>query len=382
LAAAHDTTVMVIGGGIAGLTASIALRQQGIDSIVYEQADDLRKTQLGSGLFLGFNVTRAFKHLELFDEFNALGAPIRNFQFETNKGKVFGFTPEIEGEASVGIIRPVFHEFLVRTFGLDNIQLGAKLVRFEQDDGGVTGQFADGRTVRAAALIGADGLKSTVRTQLHGESEPRHAGYATRRGIVETEAAKDGIMRIMLGRGERLVSYPVGKWWVYWTAATNEQVGGGEEPSEIKRTVLERFRGWSDLIEGFVEATDDSNTFFADTLFLSPFRNWGEGRVTLLGDSAHAMTWDRGQGASQGIEGALLLAKELAAQSDDPAAAFRAWEALRYRRTAKMVRSSRMVGKLAQSENPLARILFRTGVRIETTDFIFKRVNRDLLVEY
>jgi 2-polyprenyl-6-methoxyphenol hydroxylase-like FAD-dependent oxidoreductase len=382
LAADHDTTALIIGGGIAGLTASIALRQRGIDSLVFEQADDLRKTQLGSGLFLGFNVTRAFKHLNLFDEFNALGAPIRNFQFETSKGKVFGFTPEIEGEASVGIIRPVFHEFLVNTVGRDKIRLGAKLVRFEQDDEGVTGHFADGGRARGAFLIGADGLRSTVRTQLHGESQPRHAGYATRRGIVETEAAKDGIMRIMLGRGERLVSYPVGKWWVYWTAATNEPPGGKEEPSEIKREVLERFRGWSDLIEGFVNATDNSHTFFADTFYLSPFRNWGEGRVTLLGDSAHAMTWDRGQGASQGIEGALLLAKELAAQSDDPAAALRAWETLRYRRTAKMVRSSRLVGKLAQSENLAARLLFRNAVRIETTDFVFKRVNRDLLVEY
>ena len=72
----------------------------------------------------------------------------------------------------------------------------------------------------------------------------------------------------------------------------------------------------------------------------------------------------------------------MAAQDDDPAAAFRAWEGKRYRRTAKMVRSSRLVGKLAQSENLLARHLFRNAVRIETTDFIFKRVNRDLLVEY
>ena len=104
----------------------------------------------------------------------------------------------------------------------------------------------------------------------------------------------------------------MGQGYLYWTAATNEPPGGKEDGAEIKRNVLERFQGWPDPIESLVQATDESNTFLSDTQDRDPVERWGEGRVTLLGDAAHPMTWDRGQGASQGIEGAVLLAKQLA----------------------------------------------------------------------
>ena len=107
----------------------------------------------------------------------------------------------------------------------------------------------------------------------------------------------------------------------------------GESPDELKRAVLEEFAGWPAPVE-FVNGTDDANTFRADT-YRDPLKHWGEGRVTLLGDAAHAMTWDQGQGACQGIEGALLLAKALSEGGDDPSATLRSWEAERIPRTAR-----------------------------------------------
>jgi 2-polyprenyl-6-methoxyphenol hydroxylase-like FAD-dependent oxidoreductase len=373
--------VLIIGAGIAGLTAAIALRKVGIDSIVFEQATDLSKTQLGSGLSLGYNVTRAFRHLGLLDELTELGAPITALQFTTNKGRHVGTGRELEGELALGVIRPRFHEFLARTLGEDEVQTGSKLERFEQDETGVTAHFVDGEAVRGDILLGADGMHSVVRKQLLGESEPHYSGYVTRRGILETERAKDGIMRIMLGKGERFMSYPAGRWWVYWTAATNEPQGVKEEPAEIKRKVLERYADWPSPVVEFVEETDESNLFIADTIDRDPVDRWGEGRVTLIGDAAHPMTWDRGQGAGQGIEDAVLLAGELA-RRDDPVEALRAWEAERIPRTRKMVRSSRAIGKLGQSKNPLPRFIFKRVVSIETRDFFFRRANKDLLVDY
>jgi 2-polyprenyl-6-methoxyphenol hydroxylase-like FAD-dependent oxidoreductase len=373
---------LIIGGGVAGLTAAIALDRYGIDSLVVEQVDDVRKSQLGAGLSLGVNAARAFKHLGLFDELTQVGAPITDRQFVTEKGTNLGISPiSPEGEDVVGVLRPRFHQFLVDAVGEDKLQVGAKLDRFEQDDNGVTAHFADGRTARGDVLIGADGLKSTVRAQLLGESELRYAGYVTRRGVLETESAKDGLERIMLGHGQRFLYYPVGRWWMYWTAATNEPPGGKEEGADIRRTVLERFQGWPEPVEEFVQATDDSNLFLADTYDREPVERWGEGRVTLLGDSAHPMTWDRGQGAGQGIEGAVLLARELA-QGDDPAAALRAWEAKRIPRTTKLVNDSRRVGRLGQSERPLPRLLHKVGARITTARFRSGRGSEDLKVEY
>jgi 2-polyprenyl-6-methoxyphenol hydroxylase-like FAD-dependent oxidoreductase len=382
LVAARDARVLIVGGGVAGLTAAIALERQGIDAVVFEQADDLRKSQLGAGLSLGLNVARAFEHLGLLDELTQVGAPITHRQFATHKGKELGSAPICpEDELVLGVLRPRFHEFLVDAAGDDKLQLGARFERFEQDGDGVTAHFADGSTARGDVLIGADGIKSAVRAQLLGASEPRYAGYLTRRGVLESEAAKDGFERIFLGPGRRFLFYPVGRWYVYWTAATNEPADAKETGAEIKRTVLERFRGWPEPIEALVEATDESSSFIAPTFDRDPVDRWGEGRVTLLGDSAHPMTWDRGQGAGQGIEGAVLLAKELA-QGDDPAAALRAWEAKRMPRTAKIVRDSRRVGRLGQSQKALPRLAHQVGARITSAMFRRGRGAEDLKVEY
>ena len=124
-------------------------------------------------------------------------------------------------------------------------------------------------------------------------------------------------MRVILGKARRFAYFPVGGPWVYWSASTNEPAGQEESPDELKRAVLEEFAGWPAPVEEFVNGTDDANTFRADTYDRDPLKHWGEGRVTLLGDAAHAMTWDQGQGACQGIEGALLLAKALAEGGDD-----------------------------------------------------------------
>ena len=115
MAADHDTTALIIGGGIAGLTAAVALRQYGIDSRVFEQADDLRKTQVGSGLSLGYNVTRAFKHLDLLDELTGPAASITGLEFTTNKGRHVGTARALE--LALGILRPALHGVLAKSVG-------------------------------------------------------------------------------------------------------------------------------------------------------------------------------------------------------------------------------------------------------------------------
>lgn len=385
MAADRDTTAMIIGGGIGGLSTAIALRKYGIDSIVFEQADELRKTQVGSGLALHVNATRAFKHLELYDEYSQLGAPMRRLQYRNEQGQHIGSMPmsEEDGELTQGVIRPVFHQFLARTVGEDNVQLGARLERFEQDGTGVTAHFADGRTARGEVLIGADGFDSTVRKQLHGDSEPRYAGYCTRRGVVETDFANEGLFGVILGAGQRFVFLPVAKKHVYWTAATNEPRGGKQTGAEIKRTVLERFAGWPRPAQMLVEATDESRTFLADTLDRDPLKEWGQGRVTLLGDAAHPMTWDRGQGACQAVEGAVFLAKELSRGNGDPPQALRAWEAARIPRTTKLVRYSRQIGRMQQSENPVVRF-YREKVmlKVMTSPMGAQKMEQGLMVDF
>ena len=379
----HDTTVLIIGGGIGGLTTAIALRHYGIDSLVCEQADDLRKTQVGSGLSLGVNVGRAFKHLGLRDELEQLGAPMRRLNYRNHTGQHLGSLPLAEdGELAVGVIRPAFHRFLTETIGQDSVRLGATLSRFEQDADGVTAHFADGRDARSSVLVGADGLYSTVRRQLLGESELRYAGYCTRRGVVETDFAKEGLFGIVLGPGLRFLVLSR-RALVHVLDGVHERAGrrqGGRRDHQAHRSRavprLARAAG------GPCGSHRPVQHFLADTYDRNPVQRWGEGRVTLLGDAAHPMTWDRGQGAGQAIEDAVFLAKVLS-RSDDPQGALRAWEAKRIPRTTKLVRYSRQIGRLQQAASPLARVYReRVMLKLMTSEAGAKRGTRDLLVEY
>ena len=366
-----------MGGGISGLAAAISLRHYGIDHLLFERVEDVQRVQGGSGLRLGYNVGRALKHLGLLEDAKKICSSLEGVRFETDAGKHLGTTRHVEGETHLGIRRPPLHEFLLGAADGERITMGAEFLRFEQDDDGVTAHFADGRTARGEVLVGADGIKSVVRKQIHGDDEPRYAGYAARRGVLHAEVT--GQMRVILGQARRFAYFPVGGPWVYWSASTNEPAGQQESPEELKRAVLEEFAGWPDPVEHFVTGTDDANTFRADTYDRDPLKQWGEGRATLLGDAAHAMTWDQGQGACQGIEGALLLAKQLSQDGDDTVAALRSWEADRIPRTAKVVLVSLMMGKLCQTENQVLRMVRNRAIKMLTGS---KKESAHLLVDY
>jgi 2-polyprenyl-6-methoxyphenol hydroxylase-like FAD-dependent oxidoreductase len=198
---------------------------------------------------------------------------------------------------------------------------------------------------------------------------------------VETDMGREALMITAVGNGECWRSYPVDRWWIYWTAGVTAEQGRKEKGAEIKEKTLERFGDFPEPVRSLVEATDDANTFYADTYDRDPLKRWGEGRVTLLGDAAHAMTWNRGQGAGQGIEGAVLLAGALAG-SDDHEAALREWEAKRIPRTSKVVLSARRNGKIELAEGAARTKIRNAMMHVAINDRNFHRQNKDLLVDY
>ena len=120
-----DATVLIIGAGIAGLSTAIAMRKYGLEPLVLEQAPDVDKVQVGAGVSLGYNVARAFRHLDILDDAMEVAVPIDHFQFVTHQGKVLGRPPHIEGELSQGVLRPALHEFLVGQLGEERLQVGS-----------------------------------------------------------------------------------------------------------------------------------------------------------------------------------------------------------------------------------------------------------------
>jgi 2-polyprenyl-6-methoxyphenol hydroxylase-like FAD-dependent oxidoreductase len=383
---------LVIGGGIGGVTAGCALTRAGVEAAVFEQADDPRRIYVGSGIHLWNNATRALKELGLDRRIIELAGPdavVKHFRIYSHRGKLlsdYSLEPTAQkiGADCIGINRAELLPALAEQLKPGVLRLGAKCVGFEQDAKGVTARFADGKEERGDVLIAADGAHSPIRTQLYGPSELKYAGYTIWQGITEfpSDLAPIGVFPIVYGPGQRFAYYRVDKRRLYWFAVANAPEGGTEPASERKPMLLERFRGWRDPIAAVIQGTDEKSTHRRDLYDRDPDGRWGEGRVTLLGDAAHAMTFDIGQGAGQSIEDAVVLGRRLGA-SADPVAGLREYEQRRRGRAAHMQKLSRSVGRAGMWTNPLAvgfrnvftQVLFRN-------QFLRRKFDEDLLYDF
>ena len=354
---------LVIGGGIGGLTAAIALRRAGIEATVFEQRPELERAQFGSGFFMWSNAISALKQLDLADGVIAAGAPIEWFKEYTSHGDVIALWPVGEiareiGVPSVCVSRSDLHPVLTAALGDGVPQLSARCIGFEQDATGVTAQFEDGRQERGDLLIGADGIGSAIRGQLRDKSDPRYAGYTAWRAIIPFahELAPEDTFNETWGRGSRFIHYPVGGGRHYLSGFLTVPKDFPEPAEGRKAMMLARFAGWRDPIRALIEATPEDEFHRTEIHSHFPFRRGGEGRVTLLGDAAHPMTPNLGQGACQAIEDAVVLAKCLTAEgaSGDVATALRAYEAARKGRTASMMMRAWGIGLTGRMKNPVA----------------------------
>jgi 2-polyprenyl-6-methoxyphenol hydroxylase-like FAD-dependent oxidoreductase len=227
-------------------------------------------------------------------------------------------------------------------------------VGVEQDSEGVRACFANGQEVRGAVLIGADGIRSTVRAGLWGAESPRYAGYTAWRGVARVArdpppGAEAGFEA--WGCGARLGAVTIGGRRVYWFATRNAPEGEADSPRGRKADVLDLLSGWHPTMRALIAATGESAILRHDIYDRLPRARWGQGRVTLLGDAAHAMTPNLGQGACQAIEDAVVLADALRGAAD-PVAGLRAYESARAPRTARIVRQSWLMGRIGQWEQP------------------------------
>jgi 2-polyprenyl-6-methoxyphenol hydroxylase-like FAD-dependent oxidoreductase len=360
MAQATGLRALVIGGGIGGLTAGLALGHAGVKAVVFERANDLRKIQVGGGIHLWHNAMRAYGQLGLADRVAAVGSAVERQEFRNWRGVLLATWPvgdigrRLEAP-TFGVSRADLHRVLVGALDEGTLQLGAECTGFSQDADGVSVRFADGREERGDALIGADGISSLVHTQLHGPPRRRYAGYTVWQAIVDfdRQQAPVGTFAVLFGPGKRFAWYHIGGQRLYWFGVANAPEGGRDPQGRTKAMLLEHFTGWAEPIEAIIAATDEAAISRLDMADRKPLHRWGAGRVTLLGDAAHAMTFNVGQGACQAVEDAVTLAKCLKATPDVPAA-LREYETRRIPRTTSYVNLARRIGAMGRWEHPLA----------------------------
>jgi 2-polyprenyl-6-methoxyphenol hydroxylase-like FAD-dependent oxidoreductase len=349
--------VVVIGGGIGGLCVALALRRIGIETIVYEQAEEL--SEVGAGITLWSNAIKALRALGLAGTVIEAGSKIERGEIRTANGRTLSRSQpgELErrfGEPTVAIHRADLHHILLAALSREAVILGAKCEGFEQNEAGVIVRFADGQTDRADLVVGADGIHSVVRKQLFPDARLRYSGYTAWRGVVATEdEAALGTTSESWGCGSRFGILRIDKKRVYWFATANAPAGRAEMPAERKTSLQQRFKDWHHPIELLIESTPAERILHTDIYDIEPMKRWSLGRVVLLGDAAHPTTPNMGQGGCMAIESSVVLARCIE-QESDLATALSRYEAERMPRTRWITEQSWKIGRIGQFDNRVA----------------------------
>lgn len=347
--------VAVVGAGIGGLTTAIALTRCGVHVDVYEQAPQL--APVGASLALGPNATRLLDALDLGDPIRRVGVRAEAVELvRWDDGRVLLRTELGAGaEAYFGappldFLRADLQAVLVAALPQATVELGAQVTRVDQTADGVTLGFADGRSVRADAVVAADGIKSRIRQMFVGTDEPVFSGTVVYRGLVPRRIAPDlhpeRVNRYWLGpfrhgvvywlsRGE-ILAVNAGVQYAEWA----EESWTAEAPTE---ELLQYFDGWDPAL---LDRVRRCTTLLRGAVFVrKPLAHWTFGRVTLVGDAAHAMEPWQAQGAAQAIEDAFVLAA-CVEREPDLEHAFRSYEQLRMARATELQQSSAQAGNV------------------------------------
>ena len=379
--------VAVVGGGIGGLATAVALRRSGHEVQVFERRESREDLHAGGGVVLWHNGVAALRRLGLAESVEKIAPTLENHEFRSWRGGVLASWPVGDAGRSLklpalSVSRAALHRLLTDAAG-DVLALGRRCTGFEQGSHGVQLRFADETTADFDVLIGADGVGSAVRTQLLGRSAPRPAGYTAWQAVVPcrvTRHGSDGVLTNIWGRGLRFMSFRIDAGdLVYWDAIVAHGAAdrAGESPQEM---LLRRFDGWHAPVSELIAMTPEATIAPIEVADRRPAAQWGAGRVTLLGDAAHPMTFNLGQGACQALEDAVVLADAIG-NATDIGTALREYERRRMARTADMIVTARRIGAAGRWRGRVTCNLRDGFMRAMLGSFVMKR-NYQLMLGY
>jgi salicylate hydroxylase len=347
--------IIVIGAGIGGLTTALTLMRSGLEVQLFEQASELR--EVGAGVQISPNASRILCRLGLEEQLRRFGVEPQAVVIRRwDNGQVLARQP-LAGACERDFNAPYFHfhraELLdVLTTALPDgmLHLGHRCVGLTQRANCVEVQFHNGATADADVVVGADGIHSTVREAILGPESPSFSGHVAYRGLVAAERVAhldvEVAASLWWGPGHHFVHYYVGAGARYlnWVAVTPSEwrIESWTAKGEVA-DALKEFEGWHPQVRAIIESVDATNRW---ALYdRAPLPRWTVGRVTLVGDSAHAMLPYMAQGAVQSIEDAAVLARCLErSDASNAGAALSRYEQTRKPRTSRCQEGSRRNG--------------------------------------
>jgi 2-polyprenyl-6-methoxyphenol hydroxylase-like FAD-dependent oxidoreductase len=354
-----DTDWIIVGAGIAGPVAAVALARAGIRATVYEAAD-VPRDDLGAFFNVAPNGIAVLRALGLDSALEEAGFRNDRLAFFNERGRLLtsvavGGITVMRGELSARL-RSAAEQRGVR------FVFGKRLAGVEADVSGVVARFSDGTAVRAAAIVGADGVHSRTRACVLPEApRPVYSGFLNVGGVVGTDLPPTGEAMHMVFGYRGFFGYavrPSGATYWFSNFVQEQEPARGDAadllpPAVVRERLLDVHRDDPPEVTRIVEATAGGVGAYA-VHDLPPLRRWHRGRVVLIGDAAHAIAPHAGQGVSLALEDAFVLAECVRAHGD-PAAAFRAFDVGRQGRVVPVIRQSRRTAKQKQPAGWLGR---------------------------
>jgi 2-polyprenyl-6-methoxyphenol hydroxylase-like FAD-dependent oxidoreductase len=368
--------VLIVGGGIAGLTLAGFLAGRGIDVELVERAAEWRP--VGAGITLGSNAVRILATLGIADRLIDSGEVLERLVITNDRGHALS-TADVSGTLasgfpSIALHRADLHDALLAALeepmedGRVELRLGTTVLEMSDEGDGVMVEFSDGRRARYDLVVGADGIGSQVRAKIFENVEPRYAGYTCWRFVVDAEVIPEAGMAIeMWGHGARIGMVPMGNGKTYGFAVINAPRSAPAFDAIDLAGFRKLFAGFGGYAPTLLDAIRSERDLIRGNIEDLALPAWYRGRVALVGDAAHAMTPNMGQGAAMGIEDALVLAGMLHRHEilSDALAAFME---TRRARVEVIRRRSRSIGEMAHATSGAARLVRNLLVRL-TPDF-------------
>ncbi|MGK7926081.1 MAG: FAD-dependent urate hydroxylase HpxO [Spirulina sp.] len=343
----YDLKVIIIGAGIGGLTAGIALRQAGYEVEIHDKAKELRPA--GAGISLWSNGVKVLNRLGLGEQIARIGGQMDRMEYRSHTDALLNridLSPLVArvGQRPYPVARTDLQNLLLQAFGREDVHLNSRCIGVEESDRTATAILEGDRRVTGDLLIGADGVHSVVRRYVTGkEISLRYADYVNWNGLVKADpdftSANNWV--IYVGEGKRASMMPVGGDRFYFFFGCPMAKGSSVKPEDRREELAQLFQGWPTPVQKLIENLDPLQTNRLEIHDIDPLPRLVRGRVALLGDSAHATTPTLGQGGCQAMEDAEILSRYLLTTNLSVEDALQRYESARKERTANLVLKAR-----------------------------------------
>jgi len=384
----YDLDVVIVGGGIGGLTTAIALQRAGHRVRVVDQVRELRPA--GAGISLWSNGVKVLNELGLGSRVADMGGTMERMAYADSTGAVlcdFSLSPLVQqvGQRPYPVVRSQLQAMLLDAVGPGRVTLGARCTGVTEVTDGVVVHLDDGPDLAADVVVAADGTHSRLREHVVGRVVPRdYAGYVNWNGLVDADVrlASSGTWQMWVGQGKRVSVMPVGDGRLYFffdvPLDIDEVEPRGEGP-DAREQLAKHFAGWAPAVLHLIESLDPAATNRIPIHDHEPVDRMARGRVALLGDAAHSTAPDLGQGGCQAMEDALVLARYLTTTNVGVEDALARYDEERVDRTGEIMRRARTRARLTHAHDPAATEAWYEELQAETGEAILAGISRSIL---